>query len=530
MKKIFLFALIMATMTAVVLDSCGTKRVVTIDRGRKMVSIPDENANNDNFFTTPSLQHFVEQNQGASVVVRSPQMVTATAQSEGVDIAGLIERGLMKNFNPRDRALFETALNKMEDGSDYPAIRQKTGVDLIFEITQFKKEWYPVSRWYYEYDPQKTQIFNKTPQFRKDGKKKVLIPGSNGPWTWYIPGYSIEIKVIILADNLIAGTFKYYLQPTKLEFLGQHYDNALKQDIAYYRVDSGIMKDFQPSAGSSNGNDNSREESYSEKLSNYISKWIDNIVIPDMFDEMQTGQAGSRKLVGTDKSDYSNQANNDNQNPNEVNLTQEQNQSNNNNTRTVSEQPRPRQRPLSRDERNRQAQDKRKQDAADRANAQNEADATLAQNSQNSVDIAASIAEMVQKQDTSKYSTSSTDLARFDKLKNVDDISRYIISITSAVAYIPQENEEQAIVYVEKSRGADLSLLLFIDGKCVGVGTHNKGLLTKLPIDDYSGMHSLAWRYIDKGKTAKLADVPVNFSIKSNYIFSWNNNALMQKN
>lgn len=161
-------------------------------------------------------------------------------------------------------------------------------------------------------------------------------------------------------------------------------------------------------------------------------------------------------------------------------------------------------------------------------------DYSQADNSKNSMDIAPSVAELIkntiQSQDPKKYDTYSTDLVRFDKLRNTDDISKYINSVTSPVSYIAQENETEAVIYVEKIRTQDMPLLLFLDGKCIGVGTRNKGLLTKLSKDEFRGVHSIEWRYILKGKSAALTAVLVNFSFKSNYVFSWNKNVLVQKN
>jgi hypothetical protein len=183
---------------ALVMSSC---RSVT----RMSIQIEPEKPS---VYTHPSLQKFIKRNKGVSVVVRDPNATSGGVSASGKtnELCGLIERALMKrDYNPRDRRLFESVAEKMKD-MDYVALGEKTKTDLVFEVTDFSKEEYMV-RNYWEYSD--IVIPNTDPFILKGNiaKQKPL----KTPRTFY--GYSIEIKVVLLQDNLIGGTYKYFWTP-----------------------------------------------------------------------------------------------------------------------------------------------------------------------------------------------------------------------------------------------------------------------------------------------------------------------------
>ncbi|MCL2597045.1 MAG: hypothetical protein FWD66_05180 [Paludibacter sp.] len=571
-KKIFIFA-VLAIAVAVLFDSCRTRHIVVPRMTlKKMISVPKEPTSN---FSKTDLQRFIVDNPGASVVAREPKIST-NANIDMNTVCALIERGLMqKGYNPRDRRLFENSIDKMVDGSNYVEIRKQTGVDLIFEITQFNVDEYDVNKYYMQNTPDRQLPFMSKPPRAKKGQPQE----PSRPLSYRLTGFSIEIKVILLQDNLVAGVFKYYKQPcTEGCEVNFQNDNTLR-----YIDNSGKTTDLEEGS--------IRRQSSNEMYSREVSDFVTNTVIPNMFAEMEgkkiindnTNSSGyeetlmtlaaqdgditemvkvlekakkegdsflaERSIAAIDLLSVSARGNDADQlyldglSKMKLNIQKAQNISDGTEQTTYKNmannktQPRDKQKQLEErkqaSEQNRRRQEERKQAEEEQAKADMEADVLIAQNSTNSFGIAASVAEninsSIKKQEPQKYSTFKSDLERFDKLKDKNEISKYILSITSPVAYITQENEGQATIYVQRLKMQEAAMLLFIDGQCAGVGTRNKGLLTQLSKDNYNGMHTLQWRYIVKDKSVELANIPVNFSIKTNYIFTWNGQNIKQQ-
>jgi hypothetical protein len=185
-------------------------------------------------FTHPSLQKFIKQNKGASVVVRDPNATSGGVSAAGKtsELCGMIEKALMeRGYNPRDRRLFESVAAKMKD-VDYVALGEKTRTDLVFEVTDFSKKEYVV-RNYQEYKdlflPILIPIYLKRDVITEKPFKK--------PRTLY--GYNIEIKVILLQDNLIGGTYKYFWTPCALsncDFSNEIWMDNLAHDREYFKI------------------------------------------------------------------------------------------------------------------------------------------------------------------------------------------------------------------------------------------------------------------------------------------------------
>jgi hypothetical protein len=246
----------------------GMLLITSCTSSKLFIKIPQERAEN---FTHPSLRKFVTnpENKGASVVVRDPNVTKDGASTSGdtYRLSALIERGLMKKgYITRDRKLFDNAVAKMENNSDYVALREKTGTDLLFEITHFGWDEYVVKEAY---------------------KKNEKVPFKSKKENVYIPlvGFSIEIKVILLQDNLIAGTYKYFYTPCSskdggCEVVDWTTDKRGSQLVYKY------PKSDKEEIINVGQEESSRKISLAEKLDKELSEFISNVVVPSMFKEM----------------------------------------------------------------------------------------------------------------------------------------------------------------------------------------------------------------------------------------------------
>jgi hypothetical protein len=211
-------------LTAVLLlGACSvvTKQIITLEPEPASVS------------THPSLSKFIAQNPGAAVVVRDPNATMGGVSASGKtnELCGIMERALMKRgYNPRDRRLFESVAEKMSD-IDYVKLGEQTRTDLIFEITNFTEEEYIV-RNYEEYKDIYLPILLPI-LLKRDAvsQEKLKEPRT-------LHGYSIEIKVVLLQDNLIGGTYKYFYTPCSLSGCDFSYESTLdkmSRKKSYYK-------------------------------------------------------------------------------------------------------------------------------------------------------------------------------------------------------------------------------------------------------------------------------------------------------
>jgi hypothetical protein len=161
------------------------------------------------------------------------------------------------------------------------------------------------------------------------------------------------------------------------------------------------------------------------------------------------------------------------------------------------------------------------------AESTNSSSSTAAESSPNSYDISNAISDLIlldiTTQEPKKHDRYKTDEDRFAKLKNLKQITEYVNSVTTTVAS-PKDNGNTVTFFCEGSKGSDVIIFLFLDGRCIGVGTKNKGLLTQIPKID--GMHSISL-WCDDDKILK---IPANFSFKKYYVFEWDKNDISLKN
>lgn len=233
----------------------------------KLIKIEQEQPDT---YTNRSLSRFIAQNPKAAVVVRDPNAVSGgvSSSSRSNMVCNLIERALMqKGYNPRDRKMFESVVSKMGDNSDYSDIAKKTNTELLFEVTHFSLEdEYPVNSYYQNTAKMPLTTFNKS-------LSSVTFMG-----------FSIEIKVVLLQDNLIGGTYKYYYTPCAAP------DGGCK--ITSYNKDTGVLYYLSPKSDKeetlegSQKSESAKKETRDEKWSKQLGQFISSVVIPDMFKRM----------------------------------------------------------------------------------------------------------------------------------------------------------------------------------------------------------------------------------------------------
>jgi hypothetical protein len=492
----------MAVVTFVLLSSFGNRRPRTM-----YITIPQEKFQEN--FADPSLRRFVQdpENQGASVVVREP---LDKGNFPGLQnrVASLVENGLMRNtYNPRNRRLFENAMEKLADGSDYPTIREKTGTDLIFEI-DFNMEEYTVSEY--------SSVIGgpKIPFTIRVDKKNVMHP------VYTVYGFSIEIKVILLADNKIAGVYKYYQTPCTGGCTVATYD---ANRLTYY-----VPLHPEKTVSSE---ESSRVQTRWERYEKEISEFITDIVIPNMFAEMK-GEAPVYQRPTPTVAAPRPQTPAPAPRPQTPAAPAPQPQ-------PQAPAPRPEPTPSRRqtkEEQAKQAQEAREKQLAERK-AKAEEQVRLAQEAernappaQNTYEMAQSVSELIRqsilKQETKKHSDYKTDLARYRQLKakEKEEISKYILSLASNAVKFEPVGDDQAAFFCKQTKANELSLLLFLNEECIGIGSRSKGFFTAIPKEKYDNGIS-AFSVWGNGEAA-LFNTPVNFSYKTEYTFAWNRNIL----
>jgi hypothetical protein len=277
MKKTNSILYVCIVLGAAIITSCG---------GSKALSFIKINPEETGSYTNPTLRKFMQDNEGAAVIVRDlagrtsdkVQDASLSQATNTARICQLLEQGLLKNaFNVRDRQLFETVADKTDKNTDYVELYNKTGVDIIFEITRFNSDRYEVN-YYYQGIAQK--------QF--DPKNNAVVHD--------LYGYSIEIKVIMLQNNIVGGTYKYYYTPCDATQGGCLITQIGKKFITYIPQESAKPETL--------GSDNSflnlkkkkkdtperiakREQSEYEMFEKTISKFITNTVIPGIVSDIK---------------------------------------------------------------------------------------------------------------------------------------------------------------------------------------------------------------------------------------------------
>jgi hypothetical protein len=123
---------------------------------------------------------------------------------------------------------------------------------------------------------------------------------------------------------------------------------------------------------------------------------------------------------------------------------------------------------------------------------------------------------------------------RFNSLKTLNKVSieRMILS-NSKFSIEPTSVNNNEIVFFLRNRNSlrtqwaayiplkvDDALLLFLDGKLIGIGMASTGFLVTLPKDTFEGRHILSLYAC----TFPIFSIPVDLSAKNYYLFNWDDN------
>ncbi len=267
--KTIVAKLLMCVVVVVASFSCGTSRHYNQDKYIKVF----ESSRSENF-TNEQLTNLMKQpGYMPSIVVRniSNSTTSVSNNSNTHRLCSILEMGLAKNqMDVRDRGLFDNVLASMKNGGgivDYSKIYEATQVDLLMEISSydlsipFKVDKYYIGNNGYFF-PEEERIVQ--------GQKQKYIP------TYTLRGMSITIKVIMLQNNLIGGTYSFTYVPCSAEEGG-----ALVTSLTPLRYRPvGNNRDME--AILNDDSQTAREYSYNEKLDAFMEDFITYSVVPDM--------------------------------------------------------------------------------------------------------------------------------------------------------------------------------------------------------------------------------------------------------
>ena len=266
---------------------CGPSRYVPEDN---RIIIKDKPYREN--FTSPILKNFIkscrEENRMPQIVVRGiGETGSISSSSNSNRICSILETALAKNqFDVRDRAIFESVLasnaNNDSKALKYSDLNEATEVDLLMEITNYSLNDYYYVEGYYD----AKGVFHKFDRVNLGSKKQPQ---------WITPRYlfrgmSLTIKVILLKDNLVGGSYSYSYVPCSEESGGA---SILQLYPLRYRVKSeardvdAIMDDNQSS---------SLIESRGQRLDRAMEQFLSTEVVPGLMMDIE-GQSGSSSFV-----------------------------------------------------------------------------------------------------------------------------------------------------------------------------------------------------------------------------------------
>lgn len=268
--KAIVTKLLMCVVVVVATFSCGTSRYYNQDKYIKVF----ESSRSENF-TNEQLSNLMKQpGYMPSIVVRniSNSSTSVSNNSNTHRLCSILEMGLAKNqMDVRDRGLFDNVLASMKNGGggvvDYSKIYEATQVDLLMEISSYDLNVpFTIDKYYIGdkgyFFPEEERIIQ--------GQKVKYIP------TYTLRGMTITIKVIMLQNNLIGGTYSFTYVPCSAEKGG-----ALVTSLTPLRYRPvGNNRDME--AILNDESLNAREYSYTEKLDAFMEDFITYSVVPDM--------------------------------------------------------------------------------------------------------------------------------------------------------------------------------------------------------------------------------------------------------
>ena len=152
-------------------------------------------APDDEKYETPALQTYFSKNTKPVIMLRTP----LGGESDILNNSGFtksfysnLEKSFLeKGFTVRDRGLFETILTQSQY-TDYSKMTELTGTDIIIEIVGIEKTTYC------------------TRDLTTTKGKKIRV--GNCSFCGF-DGYRIEIKVVMIKDNTLAGNYVFNYAP-----------------------------------------------------------------------------------------------------------------------------------------------------------------------------------------------------------------------------------------------------------------------------------------------------------------------------
>ena len=152
-------------------------------------------ASGDEKYETPALRSYFSKNTKPIIMLRTPfggeaDILNNSGFTKSF-YSNLEKSFLEKGFTVRDRSLFERILAQSQY-TDYSKMTELTGTDIIIEIVGIEKTTY------------------YTREVTTNNGKKIRIGDCNFGG---FDGYRIEIKVVLIKDNTLAGTYIFNYAP-----------------------------------------------------------------------------------------------------------------------------------------------------------------------------------------------------------------------------------------------------------------------------------------------------------------------------
>ena len=222
MSKHFQYFFLSLLIIGIILPGCGSRNISDSDSDSDEKYIIIEDEEQEDSFTNDILKNFVKKTPKPSIIVRSSSSTgsissSASSSSTTDKMCSLLERALAKNeYDVRDRSLFESAVLSFQNSiqnssisntadSVYMKLYDATHVDLLMEISNYSLSDYYYINGYYDRN-------------RRFKKFEEINEGTEDKPRWVQPQYifrgmSISIKVILLKDNLLGGSYSYSYIP-----------------------------------------------------------------------------------------------------------------------------------------------------------------------------------------------------------------------------------------------------------------------------------------------------------------------------
>ena len=236
----------------------------------KYIKIKEE-AKAENF-TNEQLRNYIKKNPSPVIVVRSTGITGSISSSSGSDrICSVLEMALAKNgFDVRDRSLFESVATSGKTGREisYQDIYKATAVDLLLEVSHYSlSDYYSVDGYY------KGNTFHRFAPIR-DGSRRYQPH-------YLFRGMSLTIKVIVLKDNIVGGSYSYSYVPCSEESGGAE---IVRLDPLTYRENKG-SRDID--AVLDDERNSGLIERQSQKLDRAMEEFLTGTVVPGMMNDIR---------------------------------------------------------------------------------------------------------------------------------------------------------------------------------------------------------------------------------------------------